>query len=185
MACSGNPNEICGGSSALSLYRSTKSNGNGLNSDLTSKTTALPAGWTSTTCMQEVSGRAFTKKSTASDSMTIGQCVSFCGDSKYAALEYGREVCYCLSLLYTIVADLSSATAPILFPTVLPSLPLLVNVSPHVPAMLRLLVVDPTLSRSTPTVTSRDLLPEHTPTLAVFKKLTVDCSEAHPLPPTT
>lgn len=84
MACSGNPNEICGGSAALSLYRSTKSNGAGLNSDLTSKTVALPAGWASTSCMQEVSGRAFTKKSTASDSMTIGQCLSFCGDSKYA-----------------------------------------------------------------------------------------------------
>lgn len=98
MACSGNPNELCGGSSALSLYRSTKSNGAGLNSDLTSKTVALPAGWSSTTCMQEVSGRAFTKKSTASDSMTIGQCLSFCGDSKYAGLEYGRE-CYCADTL--------------------------------------------------------------------------------------
>jgi len=92
MTCSGSPSEICGGSATLSLYVSTKSNAAGLNSDLTTQTVALPAGWSSTTCMQEVSGRAFTKKSTASDDMTIQKCLAFCGDSKYAGIEYGREV---------------------------------------------------------------------------------------------
>jgi hypothetical protein len=84
MACSGNANEACGGPSALSLYKSTKSNGAALNGDLTSAAVTLPAGWSSTTCMQEVSGRAFTKKSLVSDDMTIQKCLSFCGDSKYA-----------------------------------------------------------------------------------------------------
>lgn len=97
MACSGNANEACGGSSALSLYRSTK-NGGSLNGDLTSAAVTLPAGWSSTTCMQEVSGRAFTKKSLVADDMTIQKCLSFCGDSKYAGLEYGTE-CYCADVL--------------------------------------------------------------------------------------
>jgi len=114
MACSGNPNELCGGSSALSLYRSTKANGSGLNSDLTSMTVALPAGWSSTTCMQEVSGRAFTKKSLASDDMTIQKCLSFCGDSKYAGLEYGRE-CYCADTLSN-GASLSSTSGQCVTP---------------------------------------------------------------------
>ena len=88
MACSGNANEACGGPSALSLYKSTKSNGAALNGDLTSAAVALPAGWSSTTCMQEVSGRAFTKKSLVSDDMTIQKCLSFCGDSKYAGKSF-------------------------------------------------------------------------------------------------
>merc|ERR1711964_301655 len=98
MTCSGNAKELCGGSSALSLYKSTKSNGAALNGDLTSAAVALPAGWSSTTCMQEVSGRAFTKKSLVANDMTIQKCLSFCGDSKYAGLEYGSE-CYCADVL--------------------------------------------------------------------------------------
>jgi hypothetical protein len=86
MPCSGNSKQICGGSATLSLYTSTKA--------AAAQPAALPAGWSSTTCMQEVSGRAFTKKSTASDDMTIAKCLSFCGDSKYAGIEYGREVSF-------------------------------------------------------------------------------------------
>jgi hypothetical protein len=85
MACSGNAKELCGGSSTLSLYTSTKVK-------TPAQAPALPAGWSSTTCMNEVSGRAFTKSSFASDDMTVNKCIAFCGSgSKYAAVEYGRE----------------------------------------------------------------------------------------------
>ena len=94
MSCAGNAQELCGGPSTLSLYVSTKSNSAGLSSDLSSQAVSLPAGWASTNCIQEVSGRALVEKSTASDDMTIGKCLAFCGNYKYAGLEYGRE-CYC------------------------------------------------------------------------------------------
>ncbi|WVQ94260.1 hypothetical protein IAU59_001339 [Kwoniella sp. CBS 9459] len=90
MPCAGDKTAICGGPSSISLYR---------NPSLPKvNTPTLPTGWSaaSSTCIQEVSGRALVGASTAGSDMTVPKCLNFCQAKglQYAALEYGGE-CYC------------------------------------------------------------------------------------------
>ncbi|RXK34910.1 hypothetical protein M231_07844 [Tremella mesenterica] len=106
LTCVGDSSEICGGSSALSLFVSTKPNANNLSPDLTQLTLSpvLPEGWSiadpSIPCIKEPVGRALTEASLASDNMTVPLCLNYCASkgSQYAGLEYSRE-CYCGSSL--------------------------------------------------------------------------------------
>lgn len=41
--------------------------------------------------------------------MTVNQCLSFCGDDKYAGLEYGRE-CWCADMLNSYATKLPDAS---------------------------------------------------------------------------
>ncbi|KAK8858379.1 hypothetical protein IAR55_002606 [Kwoniella newhampshirensis] len=90
MPCSGGPGQNCGGAGSLQVF----SNPSLAPAAMTSN------GYTKQGCYQEVSGRALTGASTASDSMTIDTCTAFCKPLgfKYAAVEYGRE-CFCGSSL--------------------------------------------------------------------------------------
>lgn len=109
MGCAGDAKTLCGGPNCLSVYKnpdvkaSTPSasasasaaaqptQGSGLATD-------LPSGWSAatTSCIQEVSGRALTGASTASDSMTPGKCAAFCAEKGFAlaGVEYSAE-CFC------------------------------------------------------------------------------------------
>ena len=44
----------------------------------------------------------------ASDTMTVEQCLAFCGQTEYAALEYGRE-CWCAATLNVYAPKLADA----------------------------------------------------------------------------
>lgn len=97
MPCSGDPTQTCGGPNALSLYVSTKSNAAALSADLTTQTTTLPTGWTSTGCYKEgITGRALDGWAYTSPALNTATCISYCRAKGFsmAGLEYGTE-CYC------------------------------------------------------------------------------------------
>ena len=86
MPCNGNTQEICGGPNRLDVYNNHKY-----------VPTSNPniTGYTYQGCYNEpAGGRALTSSSTASDSMTVESCASFCDGTNYFGVEYGRE-CYC------------------------------------------------------------------------------------------
>jgi hypothetical protein len=89
MACSGDSTQTCGGPNAIQIYQ---------NPSLATNT--VVNGFTSSGCIQEVSGRALTGASTSASNMTIEKCTSYCSGQrfKYAGVEYGSE-CYCGSSL--------------------------------------------------------------------------------------
>nr|XP_031859690.1 uncharacterized protein CI109_004965 [Kwoniella shandongensis]KAA5526762.1 hypothetical protein CI109_004965 [Kwoniella shandongensis] len=97
MPCSGDSARTCGGSGALSIYVSTKSNAATLSSDLTTTTYTPPTGWSSIGCYAEGStGRALDGYSYSTPALNSATCISYCRSKGYsmAGLEYGSE-CYC------------------------------------------------------------------------------------------
>lgn len=106
MPCGGDSTVTCGGPNGLQLYTGTPVKQVAPSSTSSAAATPtgpvlatdLPSGWSaaSTNCIQEVSGRALTGATTASDDMTISKCIGFCSGKgfKLAAVEYGAE-CYC------------------------------------------------------------------------------------------
>ncbi|ODN97968.1 hypothetical protein I350_07605 [Cryptococcus amylolentus CBS 6273] len=102
MSCSGDSDEICGGSSALTLFVNTTAIAS-LNDDLTAGIVTLPTNWSvpSTSCIPEASsGRALTGSSYTSSDMTLATCASYCTSEGYgiAGVEYSTE-CYCGNML--------------------------------------------------------------------------------------
>lgn len=92
MPCGGDPAQICGGISALSVYNDTAF-------VAPRQPSIIPSvgSYTSLGCYTEgVSERALADNSTATWNMTVQSCVGFClsGGYKYAGIEYSTE-CYC------------------------------------------------------------------------------------------
>ncbi|OCF31583.1 hypothetical protein I317_07683 [Kwoniella heveanensis CBS 569] len=97
MPCNGDNDRTCGGSGALSLYVSTKSNAASLSSDYTSTAISLPYGWSSMGCYKEgKTGRALDGWSYSTPALNTATCINYCKNKGYsmAGLEYGGE-CYC------------------------------------------------------------------------------------------
>ncbi|KAH8887407.1 heme peroxidase [Thozetella sp. PMI_491] len=93
MVCSGNQFEYCGAGSRLELYSTTASVPPAPTGTLAVKPTV--GKWFFQGCVTEGTGvRALSGPGTASDSMTLEVCASFCDGYKYFGTEYGRE-CYC------------------------------------------------------------------------------------------
>ncbi|XDG07297.1 hypothetical protein ABKA04_006912 [Annulohypoxylon sp. FPYF3050] len=99
MACKGDSNKICGGSSRISVWNNT------LYVATHNLVTISSAGYSYLGCYTEgTSGRALgkgtssssTSASTSGSSMTIENCASYCSGKGYAymGVEYGQE-CYC------------------------------------------------------------------------------------------
>jgi hypothetical protein len=83
MACANNTNENCGGSSVLNLW----------NNPSLYPSISYPAGWSSYGCMTEAtSGRALSKYSFSSSSMTPQLCMTTCQSKGYslAGTEYSQ-----------------------------------------------------------------------------------------------
>lgn len=88
MACAGDATETCGGGSRLSLYWS------GVVVPLPSNIPTV-GNYNYSSCRTEASaGRALAGRATASDTMTIETCATFCAGFTYFGTEFGRE-CYC------------------------------------------------------------------------------------------
>ncbi|WVQ70425.1 uncharacterized protein L199_008652 [Kwoniella botswanensis] len=101
MPCNGDSARTCGGSGALSLYVSTKSNAASLSADYTSTSVSLPNGWSSMGCFKEgTTGRALDGWSYSTPALNTATCINYCKNKGYsmAGLEYGGE-CYCDSAL--------------------------------------------------------------------------------------
>lgn len=118
MHASGNPNQIAGGSWAMTLLVADQFDETKVDSEYKQKQVqeTLPSGWSalhdSGICIQEgSSGRALAGASTWAEDMTIGKCISFCSSKgmQYAGLEYSRE-CFCGNDLVNGAS--SSRTAP-------------------------------------------------------------------------
>ncbi|KAF3934543.1 hypothetical protein ABW19_dt0208421 [Dactylella cylindrospora] len=99
-ACAGNADQVCGGSSRLSIYQNTAW-----------KPTVIPGavlGWTYNGCWTEITGRAIKGYSYSnSTGMTNAQCITTCKGKGYtvAALQ-NRQECFCsLTNLATVVND--------------------------------------------------------------------------------
>ncbi|PMD60425.1 WSC-domain protein [Hyaloscypha bicolor E] len=98
--CNGNFSEYCGGASRLNVYNFNKTIAT-VTSSATASPTQTPAikptvgPYTYFGCQTEGNGtRALAAAATASDTMTLEACESFCGNYAYWGTEYGRE-CYC------------------------------------------------------------------------------------------
>ncbi|KAH8882217.1 WSC-domain-containing protein [Thozetella sp. PMI_491] len=90
-ACSGNASEICGTGARLSTYQ------NSIFYPPSSAPAHIPSvgGYNWLSCYTEATNsRALLGLASASNGMTVEQCVASCGGYAYAGLEYGRE-CYC------------------------------------------------------------------------------------------
>ncbi|KAK8062218.1 WSC-domain-containing protein [Apiospora hydei] len=91
MPCKGNPAQMCGGSSRVSVFNNTKFQG-------PQPLKTVPGGsWQYVSCfMEPLYGRALTTLVKADDRMTIPMCTQACQGAGYAfaGLEYGRE-CWC------------------------------------------------------------------------------------------
>lgn len=101
MACGGNPNEICGGSGALSVYNNTV-----LLPPKVPITVPNFDNYFSQGCYTEgVGERALAGTTTAISNMTVGTCVNFCKQNgfRYAGIEYSTE-CYCGASIATTAA---------------------------------------------------------------------------------
>lgn len=89
MACAADSTATCGGPNAVQLY---------VNPSLAPAAPAATVvnGFTSSGCIQEVSGRALTGMRVDFTDMTLEKCTSACANAgfKYAGIEYGQE-CYC------------------------------------------------------------------------------------------
>jgi hypothetical protein len=98
--CNGNLSEYCGGASRLNVYNFNKTIAT-ITSSATASPTQTPAikptvgPYTYFGCQTEGNGtRALAAAATASDTMTLEACESFCGNYAYWGTEYGRE-CEC------------------------------------------------------------------------------------------
>ncbi|WWD10488.1 hypothetical protein V865_008624 [Kwoniella europaea PYCC6329] len=79
MPCNGDSARICGGSGALSLYVSTKSNAASLSADYTSTSVSLPNGWSSMGCYKEgTTGRALDGWSYSTPALNTATCINLC-----------------------------------------------------------------------------------------------------------
>ena len=89
MACASDSTSTCGGSNAIQLYR------NPSNAKAAAPVTVIN-GFSSSGCIQEVSGRALTGLRVDYADMTIDKCTAACAQAgfKLAGVEYGTE-CYC------------------------------------------------------------------------------------------
>ena len=116
MPCGGDSTTLCGGPNALQLYTnpnavaptSAAASAPAQSSTATSTQAAasagptaetnLPAGWNaaSTSCIQEVPGRALAGFATTQDDMDIPKCLALCEGKGfyYAAVQWGKE-CQC------------------------------------------------------------------------------------------
>ena len=85
--CSGNSLEYCGAGGMLNIYQ---------NLGYEAVSNPAPSAYSYQGCYNEPAdgSRALSASSTASDTMTVESCASFCGDTEYFGVEYGRE-CYC------------------------------------------------------------------------------------------
>jgi hypothetical protein len=90
MACAGDATETCGGGSRLSLYWS------GVVVPLPSNIPTV-GNYNYSSCRTEASaGRALAGRATASDTMTIETCATFCAGFTYFGTEFGRECTFTL-----------------------------------------------------------------------------------------
>lgn len=88
--CPGNAQEKCGAGNRLNLYK---------NLQYAAAGTPAIAGYTYQACYSDSTGsRTLGDSSTASDTMTVEACATFCNGAAYFGVEYGRE-CYCGSTL--------------------------------------------------------------------------------------
>jgi hypothetical protein len=109
MACASDSASSCGGSNAIQLYQ---------NPSLAPVAAPAPVappvivinGFSSSGCIQEVSGRALTGLRVDYTDMTIDKCTAACAQAgfKFAGVEYGQE-CYCGNTLVN-GASLSSTS---------------------------------------------------------------------------
>jgi hypothetical protein len=109
MACASDSTSSCGGSNAIQLYQ---------NPSLAPVAAPAPVappvivinGFSSSGCIQEVSGRALTGLRVDYTDMTIDKCTAACAQAgfKFAGVEYGQE-CYCGNTLVN-GASLSSTS---------------------------------------------------------------------------
>jgi hypothetical protein len=107
MPCAANSAEICGGPDAISLFVNPNLV-QAVASSVTPTSSASPVatsaisinGFTSSGCIQEVSGRALRGAFLGAANMTLETCVSFCSSQGFslAGLEYSQE-CRCDSAL--------------------------------------------------------------------------------------
>lgn len=90
ITCPGNPNEVCGGYSKLTVYRNP--------ANAVGDYPSLEAGWKSLGCIADNinNTRTLSDYVFTSDNMTISLCVDGCSSKgfAYAGIEYSRE-CYC------------------------------------------------------------------------------------------
>ncbi|OCK76050.1 heme peroxidase, partial [Lepidopterella palustris CBS 459.81] len=99
MACPGNSAELCGAGNRLSVYK---------NLQYTQVINPAISGYTYQGCYNDSSAdRALSATSTASDSLTVESCASFCNGATYFGVEYGRE-CYCGATLATTSTNQTS-----------------------------------------------------------------------------
>lgn len=105
MACNGDPAQICGGGSRLSVWSLIGSGSNPTSVITTKPSTptstgspaALPAAWSYKGCYTEgSSGRAFLNQQPDSQTLTVESCVEKCVGLGYsvAGMEYGAQ-CFC------------------------------------------------------------------------------------------
>jgi len=104
MKCSGDQNQICGGPSCLSLFYNSALVATPSSAAPTPSATpiSLPSGWStaSTSCIQEVQGRALTGAFADQPNMTLETCLNMCASKGFtmAGLEYASQ-CFCGSSL--------------------------------------------------------------------------------------
>ena len=84
-ACPGNAEEKCGAGNRLSTYK---------NLQYVSVINPTITGYTYLGCYNDSTPRALEDSSTATNSMTVEYCASFCNRATYFGVEYARE-CYC------------------------------------------------------------------------------------------
>ncbi|KAK4228208.1 putative fungistatic metabolite [Podospora fimiseda] len=130
MVCAGNPLEYCGAGNRLELYRlpggsssSSSSATSGTSTQATVTTTSTSTSTSSPTgtlqhqptvspytlagCYTEgVGSRALTGKGTASASMTLESCATFCDGFKYFGTEYSSE-CFCGNTIHSTSLNVS------------------------------------------------------------------------------
>lgn len=109
MPCNGNSSEICGGSSALSVYN--------LTTYVPPTTVKAVGSYVSKGCYQEsTTGRLLSGASyTNATGMTVESCVAFCktNNQAYAGLEYAKE-CFCGTSFPTTAATASLSSCNML-----------------------------------------------------------------------
>jgi hypothetical protein len=91
MACSGDSTQTCGGPSRMNLFKA--------GTTVQGPANPTVSGWNYTGCWTDnTNGRALGSSTTASSTMTIEMCTSYCGGKGYtmAGVEYGQE-CWCAS----------------------------------------------------------------------------------------
>lgn len=87
MACKGNKDQLCGGPTRLTTYKS----------NIQATAAGAPAGWTAVGCLTDSgNSRTFDGYRFASDNMNYTVCTSACASRgfNFAGIQYGRE-CYC------------------------------------------------------------------------------------------